>query len=181
MAEIKESLRAIQQPARIALIPILLAVLAGTLHWSSNGDEIASNDSTGTEIDSDATSTSKDSVPQATVDPTFERRRKTLATIGLGDILEHNPFALPQESGSLLKPEPNESIVKQDQVDQKRRRIEEVVRKILSEKIDLVFQDEHGTAARLGTRIVHVGEELEEGIRIVEITLQGLVLQVPEN
>ncbi|MGH7129392.1 MAG: hypothetical protein ACREIV_12545, partial [Planctomycetaceae bacterium] len=43
-----------------------------------------------------------------------------------------------------------------------------------------IFESAHGAAALIGDRIVHVGDELEAGVRVIEIRRDGVFVRLED-
>ncbi len=163
-----------KKAVRIALIPLLVGVLLAVFFWPDDQPDF-----------SEAASPD-DNAAQASAMPAGELNtangldalatRRQHQPMELSRILEHDPFALPTEVSKELitAATPTEK----QAADRERARIAAVVERLQRKKLSVVYRDDKGVSARLGKRVLHEGDEIEAGIRILKITPQGLTLEV---
>ncbi|MCH7687514.1 MAG: hypothetical protein IH899_12665, partial [Planctomycetes bacterium] len=105
--------------------------------------------------------------------------------------LKHDPFALapllanrtvavvPQD-----KPQQNQETTDtshQDEREEQIKRLKERIATLQQKQVSVVFRSESGTAAIIDSKIVHEGDLLEDGVRIVKIRSDGIVVQIQDQ
>ena len=176
---------------KLALIPVLVVILLLVLVWPSAGDKLTADDSetAGQETQqshrTDAI-TEGDAAGPSSV--SMQRTQKTWPAIGLTSILKHDPFALaplltnrrvgvvPQE-GQQQNQETTDTSHQEEQI----KRLMERIATLQQKQVSVVFRSESGTAALIDSKIVHEGDLLEDGVRIVKIRSDGIVLQIQDR
>ncbi len=179
---------------KLALIPVLVLILILALVWPSADDVLPANDSETARQNTqkshriDAT-TEGDAAGPSSVP--IERTQKTWPAIGLASILKHDPFALapllanrtvavvPQE-----EPQQNQETTDtshQDEREEQIKRMKERIATLQQKQVSVVFRSESGTAAIIDSKIVHEGDLLEDGVRIVNIRSDGVVLRIQDR
>lgn len=107
--------------------------------------------------------------------------------VELPALLKFDPFTLPaalrinSQVASVIE-KPASDIQKQEEAERQteRERLMARATALLQKNVSVVYQNESGTVALIDSRPVRVGDHLEEGIRIVEISLEGIVLQIED-
>lgn len=176
MSETKTQPKGWKQVLRIALIPILAAVLLAVCFWP-NPEEMPDVADAAPTVQGQSEQPSDSPGRNLTI--AAASPRKPLPPVTLAEILEHDPFSLPQEVSDelLLGPSPTE----EQQAIAQQQRIDEMVGSLQQSKLKMVVSGNEGVWAQLGDRIVHEGDEIEPGVRILKITPQGLTLEVSDT
>ncbi len=180
---------------KLALIPVLVLILILVFVWPSAEDVLPADDSETASEDTqqshrtDATTEGNaaglSSVP-------MERTQKTWPAIGLASILKHDPFALapllanrtvavvPQKD-----PQQNQGTTDtshQNEREKPIQRLKDRIATLQQKQVSVVFRSESGAAAAIiDSKIVHEGELLEDGVRIVKIRPDGVVLRIQDR
>ena len=179
---------------KLASIPVLVVIMLLVLVWPSAGDGLPPDDSetarhaTQQSHRTDAI-TEGDAAGPSSV--SMQRTQKTWPAIGLASILKHDPFALapllanrtvavvPQE-----EPQQNQETTDtshQDEREEQIKRLKERIATLQQKQVSVVFRSESGTAAIIDSKIVHEGDLLEDGVRIVKIRSDGIVVQIQDQ
>jgi hypothetical protein len=160
---------------KIALIPILTIVLVWNL---STGDKESLDAATVVETADEAdVANSLGSVPESPDVglPRFDT--KPWPVVDSESIAEFDPFAL---SGALEQrstvPASAESPQPVAAIDEKQseQRLQEALSQL---QLQGVFNGGNGPAALIGKRIVRIGDEIKPGLRVVQITASGIVVE----
>ena len=166
---------------KLALIPVLVLILILVFVWPSADDVVSANDTATARRDtqqSHRTNATSEGNAAGLSSVAMERTQKTWPAIGLASILKHDPFALapllanrtvavvPQD-----KPQQNQETTDtshQDEREEPIQRLKERIAKLQQKQVSVVFRSESGTAvAIIDSKIVHEGDLLEDGVRIV--------------
>ena len=181
---------------KLASIPVLVVIMLLVLVWPSAGDGLPPDDSetarhaTQQSHRTDAI-TEGDAAGPGPSSVSMQRTQKTWPAIGLATILKHDPFALPpllanrtlgavSQEGS----QQNQGTTDTTHQDEREERIKQLKIRIATlqqKQVRVVFRSESGTAALIDSKIVHEGDLLEDGVRIVEIRSDGVVLQIQDD
>ena len=161
------------------MIPALLLVLGGVFAWPE-GD---SDDDALDQVEAAVTPATlpDESAGRSEAELLAQRRRNQVPKIELSQILQHDPFALPAtltEELAVGTPAASEQ-AKQDE--DRRRRVEEIVKSLRQERVNFVFRGKGGVTAVLGSRTIHEGDVIDGEIRVIEIKPGGLTLEVIDN
>jgi hypothetical protein len=176
MTETKTQSTGWKQVLRIALIPILAVVLLAVCFWPDAEEMPETSQASPTVEDQ---SKRPIDAPKQNHTIAAATPRKPLPPVTLAEILEHDPFSLPQEVSDelLLGPSPTE----EQQAIAEQQRIDEMVGSLQKSELKMVVSGKEGVWAKLGDRIVHEGDEIEPGVRILKITSQGFTLEVSDT
>lgn len=125
---------------------------------------------------------------QPPTDPTKFVRTRSLPEQSLTAILQHDPFAFPtallppapveQTSDAEVAPVSVEPVVEQQVIPDQGVATPQKLAALQRHRVTMFLRDRQGPAAVIDQRVVHVGDLLEEGIRVVEISPSGVVLEV---
>ena len=180
---------------KLALIPVLVLILILVLVWSPADDVLVANESETARQDTQQShqtdATSKGDAAGSSSVP-MERRQKTWPAIGLASILKHDPFALApllahRAVAVVPQHEPQQNQNTTDTSHQNERekpiqRLKERIATLQQKQVSVVFRSESGAAAAIiDSKIVHEGELLEDGVRIVKIRPDGVVLRIQDQ
>ena len=173
---------------KLALIPVLVVIFILVLVWPSTGDNLPADDleTAGQETQqshrTDAL-TEGDAAGPSSV--SMQRTQKTWPVIGLASILKHDPFALAPLLASrtvgVVSQEGPQQKIDSSQQEELIKRLEERIATLQQKQVSVVFQSESGTVAIIDSKIVHEGDLLEDGVRIVKIRSDGVVLQIQDQ
>lgn len=176
---------------KLALIPVLVVILLLVLVWPSASDGLPADDSetAGQEAQqSDRTDAVTEGDAAGPSSVSMQRTQKTWPVIGLASILKHDPFALEpllanRTLGVLSQegPQQNQETTVSSYQKEHIKRLKERIATLQQKQVSVVFQSESGTAAIIDSKIVHEGDLLEDGVRIVEIRSDGIVLQIQDR
>ena len=176
----------------IALIPVLVVVLILVVLWPASEDELQADSASPSQIKTEPLNTSKSPNNPIEKQSTAaqERPRKVWPEIRLASILKHDPFALaPLMTNYSVKAEPKvepadpettESQIQDDRA-QRKQRLQERIAVLQAKQVSAVFRNEAGIAAIIDSKIVHEGDLLEDGVRIVKIRPDGIVLEIEDD
>ena len=188
MAESSTSTRKPANRLKLALIPVLALALLGIL--SSSGDEApaAMEDAVTSDSATAESVTSEDDVAQAVA--TAKQRKISWPQITLAGVLQHDPFALPPALSQLVTPAASEEQQQNGPDDKSASSNEESVEAAAAEDmqqkmaalqqrhVSVLLRSAKGLAAVIDSKVVHEGELLENGVRVVEIGRDGVILQI---
>ncbi len=164
---------------KIALIPILTIVLLWNL---STGDEEPLGAATVAETADETGSTnSLDSSPAPSELQPAPFDTKPWPAVDSETIAEFDPFALSgeleQRSTVPSAPELPQPVAAIDEK-QSEQRIQEALSHL---QLQGIFNGKNGPAALIDSRIVRVGDEIKPGLRVVQITASGIVVEPVES
>ena len=178
---------------KLALIPVLVLILILVFVWPSADDVLPADDSETARQDTQQSHRTDASTESHAAGPSFgpiERAQKTWPTIGLASILKHNPFALPPllanhavaaiPDNELQRDQQTTETVNQDERQARTNRLKEQMATLRQKQVSVVSRSQSGTAAIIDSKIVHEGDLLEDGVRIVKIRPDGVVLQIQD-
>ncbi len=159
---------------KIALVPILAIVLV----WNLASPSTRTLDATIAEPSDPEDATIKTTGPHLAAAP-FELPQpqlKTWPTLDADTIAGFDPFAL---SGALAQRSivvaPTHRVkehVAESEATREKTQLEEAARQL---NVQGIFKGSSGVAALVDSRIVRIGDEIEPGLRIVQITPTGIV------
>lgn len=165
------------------LIPVLTLVLLFVLFRTDDSEpsETSEAEST-TEAENSPVETT---APDSGFDmPAVVRR---WPQVELPALLKFDPFTLPaalriSSQAASVNEKPASDVQEQEEAERQIERERLVARAaaLLQKNVSVVYQNESGTVALIDSRPVRVGDQLEEGIRIVEISPKGIVLQIED-
>jgi len=151
---------------RIALIPGLAAVLIGVLCWPSTEP--------GSVEPSTVVTAASPSAPQPASDPGLEQ---TWKDIEIAQAKENNPFAglgLPNASQALeLNPE---SASQQTPSNRSSSQLDDAAT-IRTLRVQAVLHTEDGFCAVIDGKVVRIGDSLPDGIKVLAISHDGIVVR----
>jgi hypothetical protein len=164
---------------KVALIPVLGLVLLFVL-WPSSGSEPELELNRPRSGDTDAASRDEQT-PALPPLPHFD----------VSTALDFNPFETPEAIRELIHgpPEPEPELVDAERATQEQAdQVEATVERLRKLQVSAVLTNRSGTgkeapvAAVVGSRIVRVGDVLENGARVVRIDGNGILVRVdPET
>ncbi len=161
---------------KIALVPVLAIVLAWNLLIPSKQPlDAAATEQTASEVA--ASETSDEIVPTKPM-KVLQQDQRAWPTISADTIAEFDPFALSgelaQRSIATLPVIASAAPVTDADAAQKQQQIKEAVARL---NVQGIFKGSNGPAALVDSRIVRIGDEIEPGLRIVQITASGIVVE----
>lgn len=99
--------------------------------------------------------------------------------VNLDQTLAVDPFRMPAGMGQSETPQEQIAQAKEQKAEEKENRDREARRttlaRILSQKVSLIVATENGPAARIGTKLIRVGDDIE-GFKVEKITKDGIYL-----
>tara|TARA_R110002072_G_scaffold243821_2_gene403072 strand:- start:49542 stop:50078 length:537 start_codon:yes stop_codon:yes gene_type:complete len=165
---------------KVALIPVLVGILIWNL--TSSSDKAGSGAADNSATLSEQTLTEADGLIRQLRSSQDRTQRKNWPQFELEDMVKFDPFsvsgALAERSGfqaaeQLIASQPEaESHLSPDAADEKADPIENPVRAVTIGR--------NGAAALIDSRIMRVGDQLEEGIRIVAIERNAIIVEMVE-
>lgn len=164
---------------KIALVPVLAIVLVWNLASPSKQPlDAATDEQTASDVVAPETSAE---VVTATLLKQRHLQQPDWPTVDARTIAEFDPFALSGELAerSIATPPVVEAAepVAAAEAAQKQQQIEEAIARL---NVQGIFKGSNGPAALVDSRIVRIGDEIEPGLRIVEITASGIVVEPAE-
>ena len=179
---------------KLALIPVLVLILILVFVWPSADDVLPADNSEtvrqGTQQSHRTDATTEGNAAGLSSVP-MERTQKTWPAIRLASILKHDPFALApllanQTVAVVSQEEPQQNqettgTSHQDEREEQIKRMKERIATLQQKQVSVVFRSESGTAAIIDSKIVHEGDLLEDGVRVVKIRSDGVVLQIQDQ
>lgn len=176
---------------KLAAIPCLLAGLYFALTSTEDSKPVKNVPARkSAEKSAAATSSSQEIAPEKAP------RTRSLASLPLAHILEHDPFQMPDsmlpapvnsKTAAAVSPQeefltdatetPTESrSAAAREVDESSR--EQQLSALRQRKVNLILHDARGPVAMIGKKLVRVGDTLEDNVRVVAIDQQGIVLEL---
>ena len=164
---------------KIALIPILTIVLVWNL---STGDKKPLEAATVADTaDKAVVTNSLDSSPALSEPQPAQFATKPWPAVNSETIAEFDPFALSgeleQRSTVPAAPEESQAVTSIDE-DQTEQQIQEALSHL---QLQGIFKGRNGAAALIDSRIVRIGDEIKPGLRVVQITASGIVVEPVES
>ena len=180
------------QRVKVALIPALALVLVSVV-WPSEDETAATMDM---ESGGPHVADSREAIPQQNGGvPTSELIRgqsRPWPAITLANVVQHDPFAVPPallrlttapgagfEDTQGAPPKHSKGTERADRLSQLQERIETLKKR----QVSALLRGSKGATAIIDSKVVHEGDLLEDGVRVVEIGPNGVVLEIeaPEN
>ena len=165
------------------MIPVLFLALGVVFAWPEGESDDDSLDQQSDQVEAAVSPTTVQEEPagRSEAELLAERRRKTVPKIELSQILQHDPFALPTTLTKELAVGTPEASDKARKNEDRNRRVEEIVKSLRQERVNLVFRGKGGVTAVLGSRTIHEGDLIDDEVRVLEIKPEGLTLEVIDN
>jgi len=183
MAESKSQTKGRTSRVKLVLVPVLALILVVVLVWP-DGEQHRGNADEGTNAaaasQTGASTKSAGSDQPGQISKVLPRQAKVWPEIALEEILRHDPFALPSPLSSerQLADLQDEEEKLQEKADERARQLKQRIETLQQNRVSVIFRTEHGAAAVIGSRLVQEGGLFEEGLRIVEILPDGVILEV---
>jgi hypothetical protein len=165
------------------MIPVLLLVLGVVFAWpkGKSDDDALNQQSDQVEAAVSPSTLQEQPAGRSEAELLAERRRKQVPKIELSQILQHDPFALPATLTEALAVGTPEASDKARKNEDRKRRVEEIVKSLQQKRVSLIFRGKGGVTAVLGSRTIHEGDLIEGEVRVIEIKPEGLTLEVINN
>lgn len=169
--------------AKLALVPVLLVAFGGVLYWRFAGETVVAPPTvTGL---APAVTATIDRVTTLSAAGGQQVQAKKRVRVAWSDVAGHNPFRRPMEkeieepgkdaeTATLTSVEPaidDEGAAAAPAAEPPPRR--------WPAKVEAVFVDAFGAAAIVDGRVVHLGDQLESGARVVEISASAVTFEQP--
>lgn len=181
MNERQQTPSAANERWKLGLIPVLVGVLVWVI-WPAGDDSPRV-----------ATAAKK---PKPAANPQAEKPRKMSQLpwekdwpeYELAEILETNPFALPRElhkltyrppvvADTVVQVQPVEADSEEERREAAAEQLEARMAVIRKKQVSALFINSAGRSALVGSKVLHEGDLLEEGVRIVKISHDGITVQ----
>jgi hypothetical protein len=159
--------------AKLALIPVLLLVLAGVLYWPSD-------DSAAESVPTLVTQPAVPSLGQSTTHPANATKPKIRwPEYSLNEVIAFSPFdPLPMDEGTQAALASADSVQPSDAGGALPSPSQPTTKTLKAETLQAIYHDGRTAVALINSRLVRPGDLLEEGVRVVEITSAGVVVEV---
>jgi hypothetical protein len=167
-----------KQYAKIATIPILALVLYAVFPRTESRQNSATHEKSNAQSSSDD-DRSRNRVPNSTASLRPEKRTEwpvfdsseilTIDPFDKGMIFPENAVSTTKESSS---DSPQQKLVSSPLLSQQATKVSDV-------KIQAIFQSSRGIAALVDTKLIHVGDRLDDGTEVMEITPEQLIVVAP--
>jgi type II secretory pathway pseudopilin PulG len=171
-----------------AAIAILSVLLLAALYVQFGGSQQATQTSEG-QAEGDVSAQGRQRSrrtprPSTVATESTSAARSTWPALGLEEILQHNPFELPHSLTEDLSASPDETADEskeelnrqEEEARQKLKKQEAALAKLQKSGMTIYFEDQHGSAAIIGSRRVRQGDNIE-GFRVVDVRPDGVVLE----
>lgn len=161
---------------KIALIPILVGILLWNL--SGSGEDVKTADRV--VENSEKTLTEAESLIQQLKKSKEQASQKNWPAFDLDEVVEFDPFSLVGTLAERSGLETNADLLKEESVADSESSAEaaESSDDPIENPLRAVAIGKNGAAALIDSRIVRVGDELEDGIRIVAIEQNAIVVEM---
>ena len=199
MAESKSQTKVPTSRVKLALIPVLALILVVVLVWPDDKPHCG-NSNKGTNavaVSQTVASTKSASRNQpGQVSRVLPHQAKVWPEIAIEEILRHDPFALPsplsrgrqladlQDDEEKLREKADLQDDKEKlrkKADERARELKQMIETLKQKRVSVVFRTKQGAAAVIGSRLVREGGLFEEGLRIVEIRQDGVILEMEDD
>ncbi len=170
---------------KLGLIPVLALVMYFVI---SSSDDESPAISAADDVESAPGAIDADDERPAT--QPMRLRARSLPQLPMAGILQHDPFAFPAAFSQRINPAnpvPGQETVDTTKVETTVGNLESAAQSVATpqklaalqqRRVTMFLRDRQGPAAVIGTKVVHVGDLLEDGVRVVEISSKGVVLEV---
>jgi hypothetical protein len=186
MAESKSQTKVPTSWVKLTLIPVLVLILVVVLVWPDD-EPLRGNSNEGTNaaaVSQPVASTKSASRDQpGQISKVLPRPAKVWPEIAIEEILRHDPFALPfplRRRPQLADLQDDEEKLR-EKADKRARELKQLIETLQQKRVSVVFRTEQGAVAVIGSRLVREGGLFEEGLRIVEIRPDGVILEVEDD
>jgi hypothetical protein len=167
-----------KQYAKIAVIPILALVLYAVFPRTENRENSAAQVKNASQLSS-VDNQSRIRVPNNTA-ALSKVKRTEWPNFSLSDISTIDPFdkgmIFPEHAVSTTKESssdsPQQKLVSSPLLSQQATKVSDV-------KIQAIFRSSRGIAALVDTKLIHVGDRLDDGTEVMEITPEQLIVVAP--
>jgi hypothetical protein len=168
-----------KQYAKIALIPMLALVLYAVFPRTENRENNAAQVKSASQL-SRLDNHSRIRVPNSTAALSKEKSTEW-PSFSLSDISTIDPF-----DKGMIFPENAVSTTKESSADSSQPTLvsspllSHRATKVSDVKIQAIFRSSRGIAALVETKLIHVGDRLDDGTEVMEITPEKLIVIVPQ-
>lgn len=177
---------------KLALVPVLAVVLGVLLFGQGDGDgatdglaEPPNTDQSAVVAgDADRASLSSDAGDERAA----VQRKTSSLRFSIEKVLDSNPFMLPAaliapsddaaDAGSEQTPETDDAGSERDAEEEASPEMEGLAESLKQKTASIIVSGERGAVALIDSRRLAVGDYLQEGVRIVEIRSDGVIVEI---